>query len=162
MPKNTNTPSSPRPRLNKCCPSGCDNAEEHKHAEFAEDVVSVWKPPTRIEPSGRERNSPHREHPPGPGEKCENKPRKRTEREKNQRDDRNMTGAGGTRAGQPRRTHSKIIRATNAVRIVIGVVHPNLQGHRHGERKHSAPGMPLARVDEQAPRARSECNGRDR
>src|SRR6218665_1773311 len=63
-----------------------------------------------------------------------------------------MTGAGGTRAGQPRRTHSKIIRATNAVRIVIGVVHPNLQGHRHGERKHSAPGMPLARVDEQAPR----------
>ena len=139
-------------------PDGGDEAEEHEDEQLAETEVAVRLGAAGVPPRGEDRQRADEQQPPGGGER-QYQSGHAGHGERQQRRPLHRAGAGQPAGDEAHRTDAHLVGAAHTVAVVVGVVHPDLQGEADDEREQRPPPDRLADPDGDA---RAECDGDDR
>ena len=124
-------------------------AEEHEDRQLAERPVAVRPAAAGVEPGRGHRSGAEQQQPPG-GHRGQHQAGRAGDGEAAERRRQHVPRLGQAGADEPDRADPDLVRAADAVAVVVGVVDADLEGERHQQRQRGPPERELAVAERDA------------
>ena len=120
-------PSRHAPALDVKGAGGGHEPEEHEDEGLAESRIAVGAGTTRVEPGGRDRGGPQKQHPPLAGQRQQRQSEKTANPEAAEGGQLDDSGRHRPGSGQTRGAGALVVGAAHAVGVVVGEVAADLE-----------------------------------
>ena len=139
-----------------------DEAEEHEDEQLSEPGIAVRTPSAGVGPRGHDARGAHQQQPPVARAHDDRSAGDRGDREPREGDRQHRARCGLARGGEAGGADALVVGAADAVAVVVGVVHTDLQGDRHDQAAQRDHPVELGARDEGRSRADDDRGDRER